>query len=453
VAKGITRSIFGNPLSYFIIGCIVLAPIGIFWFLANFEQKDVEIWRGKSPAASNNPLLAAERYLNLTGGQAESVSGLKLLTSLPPSEDTIVIYRLPAGLGQTVTDGLLAWVDGGGHLLLVPDGISTTNPNTPVFISRIGVRLLEDQQQNDSDCGCPADESDTSEVSADETLDGQQQHLSDVGETDNEYRPYNKVIETNISGHWIKLESNAWRYLEDIEGTAIHRIPGSYHKEYIDEEDDTRADNNQLVERQGDWLLQYAFGKGKITVFSEIRLFTSDQIGKKDHAFFLSQLIGDTAKVWFIYSSNVDSLWAIVWQKFPLFWISLIFTIFLVVWMFQMRSGPMEKPFKNASQNVLTHIVATGRYCWKRDRCADIVAINRRHSLLWWQRRRQGPGSRAELTADDMARLTEGTGLSAQQLEAAFFLSPNNEQDFIRSSQALQTFHLALHGGEKKHND
>lgn len=434
-----------SPLPYILLLLFCVLTVGYFWFIHNFEKKPFEVAQGMSPAAHNNPFLAAERYLNLSGKQAESIKGLDLLADLPSTREAIFIRHLPAGLSRNISDSLFGWVESGGHLLMVPNSLEMANSDSTDLGQRIGVRYADPESDENSDCGCPADDPEdppSTEVEEPEPV-----------ETDDGYHPYNRILRLTVRDHNIELEQNSSLFLEDINDTAIYRIAGSFHKEYTENKDQDCEDNHQLIEHDEAWLLQYRIGSGTVTVFSEITLFTNRYIVEKDHAFFLSHLIDDSDKIWLLYSSNVDSLVTLAWKRFPLFWISLTATLLLAVWMVQMRSGPMQKPQKDKSHSILTHIEAIGHYSWRTDRCTNTVNINRRHFLKWWQERKQGFLSKNDTAAVDVSGLAERSGLSEQDINDAFCLKHTTEQDFIRSSRALQKFHLALQGKEEKHND
>jgi hypothetical protein len=432
------------------LAVIIIIGGGTLWFFNNFERKEIEISTGMSPAAYNNPYLAAERFFKQSGIEAESVRGLNLLADLPSSQDAIFVVRLPGGLAQSVGDSLLDWVQDGGHLLMVPNMLENKNPNAPDFSRRVGVRFAP-YENDSSNCGCDDDDELTS--SEDDALEEEEEEEDEDDEDYYGYHPYDQVLELAIGEHWIELESNGYRHLEDVAGTAVYSISASFIKEYTEDDDTGRSDHKTLIDRENFWLLQYKVGDGKITVFSDTELLTNQQIGKRDHAFFFGHLVSDAQKVWILYSSDVDSLAEIVWRKAPYFWVSLILLLLILGWMYQMRSGPLKKREEGHPQSILTHIDATGNYHWRSDSCVEIVNTNRKFFMQRWQLNRQGTKDEQEMMTADLRRLKEKTGITKEKIQTAFQLNHKTEQDFIRSSQALQNFSLALQGGEKKRND
>jgi hypothetical protein len=444
------RSVSHHPLVYILILFALLLGLGSWWFLEHFEKKEFEVYQAGSPEAGRNQLLAAEHYLKRAGKQAESLTGLDLLAHLPSTGDAIFIRRLPVGLARNVSDSLLDWVEAGGHLLMVPNYETAGRSDQADLGTRIGVRYAEDES-SDSDCGCPPDDEDETageDECVEEENDGQEAETATAD--DDVYRPFSSVMRVTIEGHNIELQSKAKRYLEDISDSANYRISGTYIMEYTREEDKTRDDNSREVVVEDAWLLQYKIGNGRVTVLSAIDLFENSGIDNRDNAFFLSHLVRDADKVWLLYSSNVDSLAVLAWKKMPLFWVSLLATILLFVWMRQMRPGPLRQPPGEQLHNILTHIDAIGRYCWRMDQCTELLSRNRRFFMNQWQKRKQGTRADGGSTKIDIAELAGKTGLSSRVISDAFHLSPKNEQDFIRSSRALQKCRQTLHRGNRK---
>ncbi len=437
------------------IAVLLLLGGGIFWFLANFEKKEFEERSYMSPAAYSNPYLAATRYLEKTGYEAEAVRGLGLLTELPSTNDTIFIARMPSGLRHKLRDSLLDWVNKGGHLMFLPGQNDNSNPNLPSFSSRIGFTPILDTV-SEEECGCSeeeedglVEESEHAERTGQETGDNESDKgQNEVEDTDDGYHPFERVIHIEAGDYQLSIERNGYLSLEDTSKTASYSIPADYILEYTEEKDLTRNDNYQLVEAENDWLLRYDIGRGKITVLSDTRFLTNNLLSERDHAFFLSYLIGRSEKVWIIYSSNVDSLFKTSWHSFPLFWISLALMALSALWRYQVRIGPLKTIDNKENGSILAHIDASAAYHWRIDNCRSIVETNRRYFMQLWNRRNQGTESE-----QDLEKLTLRTGLTNQEVLDALQSSHKSEQEFIRSSRAMQKFYLALQDGDKKRHD
>lgn len=441
-----------HPLAYMLVSLILVGGLGGWWFLTHFEKEAYEVYRGISPEASRNPLLAAEHYLERAGIQAESLTGLDLLAELPPAGDAIFIRRIPLGLARNITDSLLSWVEAGGHLLLVPNETPGGRSGKTDLATRIGVRYAENES-SDSDCGCPPEEDgDEATTEYEELVDAEPELEPEIEAEEEErvYRPFTRVMRVLVDDREIEIESSPARYLVDINGTASYRISGTYVMEYTEEEDKGRDDNFEVVEVDDAWLLQYDLGYGRVTVLSDIDLFMNEGIDTRDHAFVLSRLVHDASKVWLLYSSNVDPLPVLAWKKMPLFWVSLLATILLFIWMRQVRPGPVRRHGSEQAHNILSHIDAVGRYCWRMDQCSELLRKNRNAFMQQYQKRTRGIRPDSETSRIERSELVGTTGLSTRELSDAFDLSPSSEQDIIKTSRALQKCRQTLLGGNRK---
>jgi hypothetical protein len=134
----------------------------------------------------------------------------------------------------------------------------------------------------------------------------------------------------------------------------------------------------------------------------------------------------------------------------PLFWVSLLMSILLFIWLKQVRPGPLRPPPDRLEHNILSHIDAVGRYCWRVDQCAELLEKNRTSFMQQYQKRKQGVLPDSGITTIDRSELVGKIGLSTRELSDAFDLAPRSEQDLIKSSRALQKCRQTLLGGNRK---
>ena len=101
---------------FFALVLAVGGAIG-YWFYTNFEKQRKQVEIGFLGTASYNPLLAAQRYFESFGVVAHSVEGL---TTLPPTNGTLVIPSARYEMGGGEAQRLRRWVESGGPLVVVP---------------------------------------------------------------------------------------------------------------------------------------------------------------------------------------------------------------------------------------------------------------------------------------------------------------------------------------------
>jgi hypothetical protein len=461
---------FRTPWVIVPIILLLALSLGTLWFFHNFERKEIEIHQGTSPAARNNPLLAAERYLLESGQPATNEKGMTFFSNLPSPRDAILILHLPGGLSKSISDNLIGWVEAGGHLLLMPNPLASDHPGNSNVLKQLGVKLQE--SEDDSNCGCPSEaeeETDSnddagistedSEDTVDTDLKGAEENETvldgtredEIVDEDDDYHPYNTIIDLSVEGFSIQLESFSPTLLEDTLQSAVYRIDGSYHIEYEEEEDKKREDNYEKITEDGAWLLQYKVGAGRVTVLSEMLLFSNTRIGEYDHAFFLSWLVKDSDQVWLHHAGNTESLLAILWNKFTYFWISLIMLILLSLWKLQKQSGELLRPQSENRHSIMTHIDASGQYNWRINKLSTIIESNRKTLLHWWAGRKLGHGR--EGIDIDLVPLAAKLGISENEINEAFRRKIGSEQDLIITSRALQKIQTLIQGGESTRND
>lgn len=432
---------------------IGLGFLGSLWFYANFEKEEYQVKIGSSPEAYSNHFLAAEMYLEDQAYAVESRRGMDLLISLPSHEDAIVVRRGPSGMSGVMADNIFAWIEKGGHLLIVPNTSRSEHPGNRNIIEEVGASFQE--YETGKDCGCPTNEQEDSsqkdgEVDQDEPNADDEEEAEEAdtsSKEEEEYRETEKLMDVVLGGHNIVLQYHYSTLLKDNSEAADFQINGTYRVEYKEKREDDINKEKVIEEKEGAWLLQYKRGAGKITVLSEMDLFTNDSIGSQDHAFFLSWLLGDAEKIWLLPSLQEKSLFAFLWDSFRYFWLSLILAVVLIFWRMQMVSGS-RYPYENQEhRNILAHIDATGIFSWRLNLCNDIIQNNRNQLYGRWVSTKLGNrqiGSEEET----LKWMAEKSDVREEEIQLAFSNRVTNEQDLIRVSREMMKIHNKIQGGE-----
>lgn len=435
-------------------GLMVLALLlGTVWFLYTFEKEEYEYTRDLSPEALRNPLLAAEKYMRRVGHPSQGVKGSQIFLDMPSVSDAILIRYSPSGLGREMSENLDSWVKDGGHLLVLPDRVDSDHPEASGLLEKLGIQV----KKATAECGCPDPSTKGAEDDSEREQQGsedEQEELEDVVITD-------RVLELEIEGQDITLEYSGSPLLMDINDTAIYRIAGSHRRLYEEEKrgswqgEPTARDESsgrQRVERyqeeKENWLLQYRLGNGKITVISDLSNFFNGTIGARDHAFFLSWLLKNDHKIWFLYTIKGESLVAELWKRAPTFWVIFFLFILLWLWRMQKQSGKILSFQGGAERNILAHIEATGNYYWRQGMSANIIEMNRRVLFTRWCRLYLGGGQTAENLPEVMDSFLKKGG-SEEEFRITFTSQVNNEQELIRVSREMMNIQKQIQGGDK----
>lgn len=381
---------------------LLLAAWGVQWFLAHYEQRTREIRVEVSPLAKRNPLLAAARFLDRLGVDAESVSGRDHLLTPPTESGLLMVYRLGVSLPPEREQALLAWVRQGGHLLITPqeawDEEAQSSGNSLLDALGVQPRFGTDEEE-----GSP------------EIRDGD-------GESADKVDPAPQLITLPDTGEPLAVAFSERRMLFDGEG---------------------RADWSIATER-GAHLLQYRLDQGRITVVGELDLFSNDAIGNYDHALLLARLVGGQRRAWLIYSSDMPALPRLLWRHAPGLVVSVMALGLLLVWSLGQRSGPVITPSRESRRNLMEHLAAAGRYLWRADRAATTFGQSQAALEQAWRRRHPVLGS-LEQTAR-CQWIAQHVGISPQAVEQALYGVYPGEQAFIQITTVQQRLAAQLHG-------
>ncbi len=416
-----------NRIVLILLGGLLLIGITWYavWFYNNFESYEKEIRSDLSPQARRNRLLAAEHFLQRMDREAESRGGRGFLSELPPPGDTLYISRLSSNISEQKYQGLMEWIESGGHLILdvgeLWDEESSENP----LLKHFRVELVDSWELENKDlaaCKAPeeesADHSDSEEIAED---------LEDEAKNEEEEGRLQVTIPLSGENRSITMEVDPDLWLRDKSGSADWHA--SSHK--------------------GAHILEFRSGQGLLTLLSDGGMFHNDRIGEQDHAFLLAMLTEDAGKVWFLYSSDMPSLPVLLWQRFPFLLSCVLILLLLGGWrLATASSGPLLAPRAGERRNLLEHVEATAQYGWRTNRSQQLFIDNRDTLERAWRRRHPGLNSMKKTQRCEW--IGEKTGLSASAVERVLYGEFTAEEDFIRASSVLQRLAARLHHKQEK---
>ena len=424
-----------NRMVLWLIGLLLVAALVWFgaWFIKNYERDTRDALVEVSPEAMRNRFLAAERFLQATGHEVGSVSGLDLLSNLPPTRDVLVLRGLHRGISDEQLKTLVDWIEAGGNLILVPVAFwSEDNPGDPL-LGELGVRLVSDTDWlNSSECSTKTDSSNRSDLAPDCTgLEEEKpvvadEAIADEFRADEEEGTRFEQVSVQVSSESSPVTANflKGRYLVDSEEWAS----SSWGSDW------------------GDHMLRYEMGSGEVIVLSDLQLFENDHIGKQDHAFLLSLLTSGSRKVWLQYSIDMPSLPQLLWQRVPFVVVMVVVSLMLMGWRLFLFSGPRLNLQYNERRNLLEHIDASATYAWRIDKGSKLFADNRSAVEKAWRRRH--PLLNAMDTEQFCEWIGEKTGMSASAIARTLYGEIGKEQDFIRATAVLQKLAIGLNKRE-----
>jgi len=114
---------------------VVVVLGGAVWFFNNFERVPDREWTGYQGEARRNSFLAAERLLDRMGARVRHLKTPIELRDLPPNGTLILPARRNA-LAPAERAQVVAWVDGGGHLIVENESQRLSDP----ILDALGVK-------------------------------------------------------------------------------------------------------------------------------------------------------------------------------------------------------------------------------------------------------------------------------------------------------------------------
>jgi len=294
----------------------VIAVAGGVWFFDNFEQVPVKKREDAEKEARRNPYLALEHLLARLGHPVRRADKVQAIDAPAPGS---VIF-LDRGRNHLMSaerlDRLLAWVEAGGHLIVVAEDRRRPDP----LLERLGVMRL--------DAPTPKGRSPWPGANGSIELPGLDQPLKLGGTGLGNLRPGKAAV-------------------PEVQAGPL----GAGHR-----------------------LLRYRRGQGSITAMTDLdRLLHNRRIGEADHAelfvTLLRQATGETtgvkAPLLLVSRLEMPSLWEWLAENAAAAVASFLVLLGLWIWRGLPRFGGIAPDLPPARRELREHLAALGRYTWR----------------------------------------------------------------------------------------
>ena len=284
--------------------------------------------------ALKNRYLAAHRFLERLDVDVETTDGLSLLDDLPGVDATLVIASSRRVLSARRQQALEAWVDAGGHLLVVPDAMFDDDEGTSgdVLLDGIGIAFYpaEDAEQQPATPEMPAQLEDVAGgVLGDDYYCGEDEALAALS-------------------------------FEDSPGTHFTAFPTRGFLYYEETEDLGYAYNGAGMQ-----MLRVAVGDGMLTVVTALSPWDNRRIHCHDHAHTLRLLMADRPKVFWLFNTEMPPLTSIVWQRFGALIVVLGVVLVTWVWRSGYRVGPVRRSGSVDRRALMEHVDGVAQFLWQ----------------------------------------------------------------------------------------
>ena len=152
------------------------------------------------------------------------------------------------------------------------------------------------------------------------------------------------------------------------------------------------------------------WGRGQVTLLTDIDLFANSRLADHDHADFLWALLQQHPPggiFWLQYRTLVPSLMQLLWQHAWMPLLGLLLTLLALLWRSSRRLGPLLMPHAGEQRRLAEHLRASSRFLWRHGAGPMLLHAARHHAQRRIERRSPGLLPDAALLEHSDQPLTE----------------------------------------------
>lgn len=445
--------------------CVLLMGSIGYYVYNEFELVTVEIDEGYSEEARRNPYLAADRWLDRAGVQANTLKGLSKIDDLPNTEDTLIIFSSRMVLSKRRNKELRTWIENGGHLITTAQATynNETNSSADRFLDEFGLQRYRSEYLNRQVEKQEVREYDTKSADDNDTVKNEESNVQNIRENANVDQEDN-LSENDIKSIFYslgideKLETCSTKLKQALGSECDKEVLNSLTQitfglendpvnVYLDTQhhlyDHTETAAAHAGSNIGTHLIQYHHGKGLLTIVTDSTLWQNAKISLFDHAYLLWLLTGESQNVWILYDVDIDH-WAILLGKnAPEFILSFVILLLLWVSYRSYRFGPIISTHRSERRELMEHIEASAQFCWQYNLREQLASTLRNEILLLAGNRH--PGFSHLSPGDQDALLCQWLNTDIQSIKSLMrTATPYKETEFTSFCQHLQALRNRL---------
>ncbi|MBI3899743.1 MAG: DUF4350 domain-containing protein [Gammaproteobacteria bacterium] len=389
------------------------------WYVGAYYERVEEKERvGMTGEARKNPYHAAQLLFEGLGFQVERVTDTRRLLNLPPR--ATLLLPAPAAFDEAQARRLAAWVEAGGHIILLADDDRLS--------ALLGVRSVGYRAP-------PKDESATVGVAF-----GDRRLTIDLGSTGllaTEQPVIDEVSVADGEFTWYTEQSPRHRTNTDASDDD-------------DDDDDEKNTADDTVERldrvdqpkEGFALLGIEFGRGRVTALGSVDLFSNKFLADHDNAEFLVRLamLHGTEPIFIAPRPEFPNLIAWLFERaWPVF-IAAAVLLFAWLWRASPRFGPIEREPAPVRPGLREHLAAVGEF-HAQDRDYEPLLAPLREDC---RRALQLHAAREGYAGRPIALAQRLTGIDAAEIEHVLSAGASDRSAFLRIAATLAHIRDAL---------
>lgn len=425
---------------------------GVIYIALNwYAIEDDSEWVGMQGEARTNPYLAMQRTVEAMGARTQVIQGDSsgagawdtALDAAPKNSTLILGDRRLVRMTVARVEQIRAWVRAGGNLILEAEQVKLDDPLLASYgIGHVGLRwtakggFVEKREK-----GTPKDDSDT-EPENNDFFDFDAEELRDKDGKNNPLTQALPGLLRNNQVSTVMLADNASFNVNfrPYQNLRVKKVP-----------DDALI----IDDKAGTRLVQFRDGAGRVTAISNFDFMGWREIGKYDHAEFLSHMIGMQT----VALSGADSkatpplvllalrdsgggLWA--WLSEHAWMVLWAFAGLLLAWIARVirRFGPLASQATGSRLSLGEHLRALGHYLASQQGWGGLAHAARERFLKRLYRERPGL-SRVDKTAL-LVMLEKLTGMGAARIERAMLVTVADKATFVETIRSLKAMEAML---------
>jgi hypothetical protein len=311
------------------LGAVLVVVVAVAWFLATHVRVQRSLDMPRTGEARFNPLYAlkvalqkddvtvhARRRLQLSAaGDDEPAVALG-------ARDTVVVYGDPRTLSNADVDGLLAWVERGGHLVVrapADDTLLGRRAGVPLF-DALGLLPMD---EDSADCE-----------------DFRRMPLAVEAPQE---APDAAASDGDIDG---LLFCDSPRF--NLDGANPDYSWGDLDAGYV--------------------FARIAQGEGSVDVLADLDFMGTDALDQAASLDLTRQVLAPLYRqgtVHLVYASELPSLWAAIARHSWMAWLPLLLAFLAWLWLRMQRFGPELPAPDEERRSLLEHIVASGEHTYR----------------------------------------------------------------------------------------
>lgn len=399
---------------------VLLLGGGGLWWTINFERVPDRVYTGLQGKALDDPYLAAKRLLAASGIQvAETRPGAPpgaKFDGLPVAGTLLLGDRRHVLMTPARVQRLLAWIDGGGYLIVEAEYPGRPDP----LLSALGLGRADLVRPRPASKSATEPKPDTDEPSASAPRRARlpQPVITDV------------VLPG--AGRVLKVEFGAYQSLSDPKNLAQWRAADATGLRLVSY---ARGAGRVTAASNFDWLVYRGAGE------SDDPRLQPTHIGKFDNAELLVRLARQnpahaSGALRLVWGDDDVSTWSWLIEHAWMALLAACTLLALWLWRVAPRFGPLEAEAPPAEQRLIRHVEATGRFYWKHLSPSGVYATL--HAAFMQRLAERRPGLARRASAERNAELAQLIGARPEAVARALDAPVRGTGEFIRDTALLQ---------------